>query len=56
MARARKVQANVLRQNLVHFGAVGVFSEKEKRPATVSDCQPKGYKHARQDSNLRPTD
>ena len=56
VARARRIQADVLSQNLVHFGAVGVFSEKEKKPTIVNDCQPKGYKHARQDSNLRPTD
>ena len=56
VARARRIQADVLSQNLVHFGAVGVFSEKEKKPAIVNDCQPKGYKYARQDSNLRPTD
>ena len=56
VARARKIQADVLSQNLVHFGAVGVLPGKEKRPTIVTDCQPKGYKHARQDSNLRPTD
>ena len=56
VARARKIQADVLSQNLVHFGAVGVFPGKEKKPAIVSNCQPKGYKYARQDSNLRPTD
>jgi integrase len=51
VARARRVQANVLSQNLVHFGAVGVLPGKEKRPAIVNNCQPKGYKHARRDSN-----
>ena len=56
VARARQVQTQVLRQNLVHFGATGVLDAKEKKLAIVNDYQPVGYKHARQDSNLRPTD
>jgi hypothetical protein len=56
VSRARRVQADVLRQNLVHFGANVFWGENEKRLEVVSSYQPNTYKHARQDSNLRPTD
>ena len=45
VARARRIQADVLSQNLVHFGAQGISPGEEKKPAIVNDCQPKGYKH-----------
>ena len=52
VSRARQVQANVLRQNLVHFGANAFLGENEKRLEAVNNCQPNTYKYAREDSDL----
>ena len=56
VARARQIQSDVLNQNLVHFGANDFSGEKEKRSEVITNYQPETYEHARQDSNLRPTD
>jgi integrase len=57
VARARQVQANVLRQNLVHFGATTVFEALMKK-ADKHKCLPalNLEKRGRRGSNPQPSD